>query len=329
MASQTLLRQPGFAAQIKKLPSPLGIPIDIERGYMVWQFGSKDQGANLGYTGGPFGDGRDVIYFLYNPATVSSQFAVGNGTLQAAMMYPVPGSTGTLLAPLQQSVAFDLYFDRTFEVNYGTGPVEVITTLPGGKKKITNYLGTGAVNDPGVIGCQADVLQFMQFTGMLASLTSSDVAALGVSGESTYANGATANGNVINQAVSGGGIMMMMPCYLYLSNVGASFNSPGAANGSLNYGAVNYQLTYFGYISSFSVQYTHWSNSMIPLRCVVSVSFTMLPNPQQKDAIAVATDVYNAGLFSSPGGNPAYLPGGAGFPVPANYNPNAPGIGGR
>jgi hypothetical protein len=317
MASQTLLRQPGFASQIKKLPSPLGVPIDIERGYMVWQFGSKDKGANLGYTGGPFGDGRDVIYFLYNPATVSSQFAVGNGTLQAAMMYPVPGSTGTLLAPLQQSVAFDLYFDRTFEVNYGTGQLA---------------LGTGAVNDPGVIGVQCDVLQFMQFTGMLANLNSSDVAALGVSGESTYANGATANGNVINQAVSGGGIMMMMPCYLYLSNVGAAFNQPGGANGSENYGAVNYQLTYFGYISSFSVQYTHWSNSMIPLRCVVSVSFTMLPNPQQSDAVAVQTDVYNAGLFTSPGGNPAYLPGGSGVSYGsggATYSSATPGVGGR
>ena len=120
--------------------------IPLQRGYMIWA-----QQNFLSYTGGPLGDGRDMINFLFNPSTVNTDYNVANASLQAAMMYTVPGDSGNLLAPLlQQTVSWQLYFDRTYELNYGGN--------------------SGQVNDPAVIGVQADIYQFMQFTGILATL---------------------------------------------------------------------------------------------------------------------------------------------------------------
>ena len=117
---------------------------------MIWE-----KASSLYSGGGPLGDGRDAINFLFNPSTVSTDYNVGNASLQAAMMYQVPGDSGSLLAALfTQTVSWQLYYDRTFELLYGT---------PG-----------SAVNDPTTIGVQADVYQFMQFTGLLASLDSSE-----------------------------------------------------------------------------------------------------------------------------------------------------------
>jgi hypothetical protein len=39
-------------------------------------------------------------------------------------------------------------------------------------------------------------------------------------------------------------------------------------------------LSYYGTISSLDVRYTHWTQQMIPQRCVVTVGVTLLPTPQ-------------------------------------------------
>jgi hypothetical protein len=72
-----------------------------------------------------------------------------------------------------QTVSWQLYFDRTFELLYGGSPA--------------------SQNDPGVIGVQADVLQFMQFTGVLASLSSSQANA--VLGTPAQGNAPTSGGH--------------------------------------------------------------------------------------------------------------------------------------
>lgn len=295
-----LLVQPAFDSRIRRLPSPLGVAIDIQRGQMVWD---GKQGSNgLGYTGGPFGDGRDRINFLFNPSTVSSDFNVGNASLQAAMMYPVPGSSTTLLAPLMQTVSWELYFDRNFELAYGTGAAG---------------LGTGQPNDPGVIGCQADVLQFMQFTGLLSDLNTA-------SGVSALTGGTVEGGSTAPiSALGSGGIMVMVPCFVYFGNATAVLQD--VRNPSVNFDAINYQLAYYGYISEFSVQYTHWTNNMIPIRCVISVNFTMLPQPGSADIQSVLADVTNA---PAPGTGPRPT----GYVPPPNLTGSTAGtagIGGR
>lgn len=237
-----LVVQPGFASQIQTVPSPLGVNIPLQRGYMIW-----GQANFLGYSGGPFGDGRDMINFLYNPSTITSDYNVANASLQAAMMYAVPGDSGNLLAPLvQQTVSWQLYFDRTYELNYGGN--------------------SSAVNDPAVIGVQADIYQFLQFTGLLATLNASQATSVlgGV--------GATGPG----AASTTGGIMMMIPSYVFFGNALAQM-SQNASNANLN--AIGSQLAYYGYISEWTVTYTHFTASMVPIRASISITFTMLPNP--------------------------------------------------
>jgi hypothetical protein len=69
VASTALVTQPAFAQQITNAPSPIGsssVDGGIQRGFMIW-----DKTSSL-YSGGPLGDGRDVINFLFNPSTVST-----------------------------------------------------------------------------------------------------------------------------------------------------------------------------------------------------------------------------------------------------------------
>lgn len=271
-----LLVQPKFDSRSNSYPAPLGVPVSVERGYMIWDFA----GGNLGYKGGPYGDGRDKINFQFNPSTINSSYSVANASLQAAMLYPVPGSTSTLLAPLQQSVSFDLYYDRTYELNFGTG---------------ANGNGTGQPNDPGVIGCQADVVQFMQFTGMFANLntTSNQSVLTGAINGQSATSGSAVTASQLSSALGSGGIMVMQPCWLFFSNL---TQAPALTKTQANsVQALNYQLKYYGYIDDWSVEYTHWTEQMVPIRCVISVDFTMLPSPSSAQYAQIAKETGNVG----------------------------------
>ena len=116
----------------------------------------------------------------------------------------------------------------------------------------------------------------MQFTGVLAQLSSSQAAAV---------LGAPSNGS----APTTGGVMMMMPAYVYFGNASSQANAHLAAQGTTQFGAVSTQLAYYGFISEWSVEYTHWTTNMIPIRCAVSVTFTMLPQPAATDSNAQQT----------------------------------------
>lgn len=251
MASTPLVTQPKFADQIRSNPSPIGasaVDGGITRGYMIW-----DQPSTL-YSGGPLG-GRAMVNFLFNPSTVSTDYMIGNAQYQAAMMYRVPGDNTNLLAPLSQTVSWQLYFDRTFELLYGTPD--------------------GSINDPSIIGVQSDVYQFMQFTGVTASLDASDQTAI-------------LGSTVTSSGVTSGGIMMMMPCYVYFGNASNQAGGKLAGQGSIpattQFTSVGTQLAFYGFISEWSVQYTHWTVNMIPIRAAINVSFVMLPNPSASDS---------------------------------------------
>jgi hypothetical protein len=305
-----LLIQPKFATQSQSYGTPMGSPsTDVFRGYMIWDQGSSNGGLGLGYTGGQHSDGRDIINFQFNPSTVDTSYSVNNASLQAAELFPVPGSTNVLLAPLQQFVSFNLYYDRLYELNYGTG---------------ANGAGTGLPNDPAVIGCQADVLQFMQFTGQLASNLNSGVQSVldGTTAGTQSATGSAVTAAQINSTLGGGGIMMMIPAWIYF----ASAAPDSVSSKSINFSSVAARLNYFGYVSSWSVEYTHWTAQMIPIRCVISVSFTLLPN---------GSSIGFAGVAADTGGGPnvtplAQLPNPNGALTKIITETNNPsGIGGR
>lgn len=274
--------QPGFAPQLQTIRPALGQAVNLQRGYMIWS-----QPMTSVYSGGgPLNDGRDMIRFMFNPSTVSTDYNIANASLQAAMMYTVPGDQGNLLAPLlYQTVSFDLYFDRTYELNYGGN--------------------SSAVNDPAIIGCQADVYQFMQFTGVNAQLNKSQAQAIQGAGGATVGNAQSGTA----QAVQTGGIMMMVPCYVFFGSAVQQLNTNP---NSTNFAAVGAQLSFYGYISEWSVQYTHWTSTMVPIRCSISVNFTMLPPPAQSTQTAVWKDLNQLGQTPST----APIPIAPGAPVP-------------
>lgn len=284
---RTLLIQPKFDPRLTTVPAALGQNVNLQRGYMIWS--DKRMANSFGYVGGPMGDGRDMIYFALNPSTVSSDYTIGNSSIQAAVMQQVPGDSGNFLAPLQQTVSWQLYYDRTYELNWPQG--------------------TNSANDPGAIGVQADVLQFAQFTGLLSStqgLSSTDVNALIDTTAGTTSTGATVSSKQLGSVLANGGMMMMIPCYVFFGN---AWNQVASGNGKASYEALSYQLAYYGYISEWSVQYTHWTESMIPIRCAISVNFTMLPQPQQSVQAAVWKDMekLRGQPASADPGSPGYV----------------------
>jgi hypothetical protein len=69
------------------------------------------------------------------------------------------------------------------------------------------------------------------------------------------------------------------------------------------------QLAFYGYISEWSVNYAHWTANMVPIRCVVSVTFTMLPEAGKTVAQAVWKDIQMfQGSYAVTPNVPGYTP---------------------
>lgn len=82
-------------------------------------------------------------------------------------------------------------------------------------------------------------------------------------------------------------------------------------------------LSYYGYCDSWEVTYTHFTQEMIPMRCSVNISFTLLPPPAQQTTPSgnintTSTTAGNGGIFPTPTGSP-----------PPNLLPSATGVSGR
>jgi hypothetical protein len=228
-ATQTLLTQPPFAAQLSaSKDQALGTTPHLQKGYMIWDVAS----GNLGYKGGPY-NGRATFNFMYNPQQVAAQFSIESNQAQAALLYNMPGASSVLAIPLSQSVQWTLYFDRTYEVNFNTP--------------------NGTANDPAIIGVQADIVQLMQFTGMLSNL------AAGLQ-------------KIKTPVVNKGGVMMNIFSWVYFGqNVGQN----GAPTTRL---AAENRLGYYGFINGWDVTYTAFTQNMVPYRATVDISFQMLPS---------------------------------------------------
>lgn len=237
-ATQTPLVQPPFATQLSAARDlALGYTPHLQKGWMVWDVAGGNNGA-LGYTGGPY-DGRATFHFMYNPQSVSANFATEATNTQAAMLYNNPGASNLLAIPLSQSAQWTLYFDRTFEVNYNRP--------------------NNTVNDPAVIGVQADVLQMMQFTGMMSNK------AAGLSAIKTP---------VVNK----GGVMLNIQSWVYFGN-----NVP-PRGGPYSKTIAENRMGYYGFINSWAVNYTAFTQNMVPYRCTMDVSFQMLPSTSATQA---------------------------------------------
>jgi len=255
--AQQFITQPPFDKRLTTFAYPLtggrGGSF-LQTGYMIWDKPMPGYGSN-----------RAVIRYLYNPSTVSADYAMSDASAQAALNFPNPGDSAQLAIPISQTATWSLMFDRTFEVwqSYES------SGLP--------TQGNNS-NSAGTLGVQADVMAFMQFTGMF------------------YNGGNIPKSNQNQNLAANAGIMMQWPAWAFFGNNNVS-------NG----------LMYYGYINEWSVQYTHWTQFNVPMRCVVNVNWTMLSMPTTQPP-------------SLPGGQ---TPGGGVLPTPDGSAPSVsfPGTG--
>src|SRR5581483_7972601 len=66
--------------------------------------------------------------------------------------------------------------------------------------------------------------------------------------------------STVSPIASTQGPMMLIPIWLFFGNVTGG-------------------LSYYGYVSDWSVTYTHFSQYMVPMRCAVDIDFTLLMPP--------------------------------------------------
>lgn len=178
-----------------------------------------------------------AVSFLFNPSTVQASYSLSASSAQSAMIFGVTTGSGG-------SVPFvglqqQMSFTMLFDRTY-----ELNTT--------------GANIDTQFMGVEVDVRQMKQFTGMFSAQTAK-------SGFYTSGQNLPPNQQIIQSDGTGQGpqqgVMLLMPSYCYFS-------------GTQSVGGTS---SYYGYVDSWDVQYTHFSNSMIPIRCVIDVSYTLLP----------------------------------------------------
>ncbi len=151
-------------------------------------------------------------------------------------------------------------FDRTYEVNQGKF----------NSNGTANSRGLPA-NDPSIIGVQADVMQMMQFTGMLTNYSYGTA----MSSQLLTTTPTTAATNFsINQ-----GIMQLVPSYAYFGNASLTNNA-----------------AFYGYITNWSVQYTDWTQYNVPYRCVIAINVTMLPPPNVANTGAKSKSKNNSAI---------------------------------
>jgi hypothetical protein len=215
--------------------------IQMRRGFMVWDKPQPGYGSN-----------RARVNFLYNPTTVTANYALNpSSALTAALLFSQGGAglKAAPMAPMSQSISFSLLFDRTFELwNHYT--TKGVPSNPNG------------VMDPHARGVLTDVLALQQYTGQLANSTFQD------QGGGSQAIGAN-NSPAMTSTFQLQGIQEMTLGWVYFGGA---------------YGAF-----YYGYISGFTVTYTHWTQYMVPMRCAVDVGFVLMPLP-------VNTPTYGVGL---------------------------------
>lgn len=126
----------------------------------------------------------------------------------------------------------------------------------------------GASGDMSLFGVDTDVRAMRQFTGMFVN-----------NDQQANATGQAAN---LSQ-----GIM-------------------GRINSYLHFAQGRQGLSYYGYVDSWDVTYTHFTNNMVPMRCSLDVSFTLLPPKTQTN-----NKKGNSGpgtITTTPGGGSGGLP---------------------
>lgn len=188
------------------------------------------------------------LYYLYNPISIQHSSTVDPG-YAPAQLFNGDGSLGDASAflQLQQSISFNLLFDRTYETWQADG----------------SYLSQW--------GVLADIKVLYALLGMYTTFDSTG-----------NATGVDADPSQIWQTTPTS-VHMFRPCW--------------AVFGPL--------LKYYGAITNAEIQYTHFTQAMVPNRATVSLSMQLIPKnlgktyAQQEKQILASTRAthVNRGLF--------------------------------
>lgn len=125
-------------------------------------------------------------------------------------------------------------------------------------------------NNPAVVGVLADIFQMEQFTGMNVG----------------YTSGFTASHPKVNDKTMAGrqGVIQLVPSYVHFGD--------------------QQNMNFYGYISEWDFTVTHWTQQMVPIRCIIDISWTMLPPPLQPSK---APGAVGFGGTVGPGPRPAVI----------------------
>lgn len=249
--SKSAVVQPGFASNIMKIASPLSgvnggpdLPVTtIQRGYIV------QAKPFAGYKSGTAG--LHVFNFLYNPSSFSASFQVQTSGVATSYLFSDPSDAANPVAPTNNSVSFTVLFDRTYDLwqSYNTDGTS--------KYAGSQTMKTGG-NDARVVGVQADIWQLMYLTGMFQTGQQINADNSGTSQVGTILQGTYGDSSGAFSTTAG--FMEMVPCWLNLNP------SSGVTQ-------------YYGYISYWDYTITHFTQYMIPMRCSIDITMTLLPQP--------------------------------------------------
>jgi hypothetical protein len=213
--------------------------------------------------------GSYSLSFLYNPSTVS----VSHSLSASDQMYPPylrsAADTGIPLRTSGGTVGFSLLFDRTYEV--WDGRVGDLAHDLGVLLDVHVLYGLTGITTP------LSTNQQSQLSGSSAPLLGPPS---GVAG-SPYGTGATSSDSdvtnlqnalsVTPNAVTG--TMQMYPVWAVLAGVSSAYSGSGQAWQTLPDISL---MRYFGYIEQITVDFTHFTQRLIPFRCAVGITIQLM-----------------------------------------------------
>lgn len=240
-----------------------------------------------------------TLNFLYNPSVVGVNHSVDTSANYMLPYFARKDDTAqNPLLPVNANVSFDLLFDRTYEL-FDSSKLGTYVNTAGVLADVTVlYSMLGIINSvnvvqPGTTG--------LKIGGGGAGTTPVDAANSDVGSSNGDENGA--------QTPS---IMLYTPVWVY-------FGAPTAT--STDKDKLQGRLSYYGVISSISITYTHFSQTMVPFRCAISVSMTLLP---QSGVGSGATTAAGAAAGTKPKASTT-KPAPVTKPPSSTITPGAPG----
>jgi hypothetical protein len=186
---------------------------------------------------------RYTVNFLFNPTTISLDHSVDTNIPDPASMSA--DDLGIAMGPLQQTLSFSLLFDRTYEC---WDP---------------KYANTDIANN----GVYLDIRSIYNMVGITSPVDQTAGQVQGSTGAGGTSATASSNQNIVRQPLTftPSGPMRMTPIrFLFAGS--QSITASGFSSG----------LSYYGYMSDLSIEYTHFTQNMVPTRAEVDITAQLM-----------------------------------------------------